>query len=503
MRLLKIIMPLLVLLIGSTAAHAQDEGVVYTLTKRCIPADAVSGYPSSDTYTAGTSVYLNAYAKTGFSFVRWEDEEGNEISTSNGFYYTMPSQDVILIARFEYNPDSPAEPTVPEIKKMANVFFEAYPADGGSTSQSGEYEVGTEIYVSASSASGFRFINWTKNDEVINTYSSFYYTVEEGDQTLAAHFQYDPSSPSEPSEPVFHRNLTLKANPANAVSSFSGDGGHINGSTFTVSATVAPNVYYTFDNWTDENGDIVSETLSFSYTMPNRNSTLTANFRYDFNPPSPDEPGAPSIDDQGIVGKPRMTMQDDTHVLILCATPGATIHYTLDGTEPTTASDVYTDAVFVPGNIIVKAIAVKEGMTDSQVTTYQVTSYHAAMPVIFFESGKIKMTSATEGAAIHYTIDNKNPSADSPVYSAPLDAENDVIVKALASHEGLTDSDIAVYIFKMNEHVMEAPVLTLNEDLQLVITPAVEAGTIRYTLDGTDPDATSTEYSGPVTLTQL
>ncbi|MDE6697728.1 MAG: chitobiase/beta-hexosaminidase C-terminal domain-containing protein, partial [Muribaculaceae bacterium] len=283
-----------------------------------------------------------------------------------------------------------------------------------------------------------------------------------------------------------------------AVYSFYGAGEHINGSSFTVSASQNP--YYIFENWTDESGEEVSEDISFRYIMPNRHTTLTANFHYDFNPANPDEPGSPSIDDQGIVGKPRMTMLDDTHVMILCSTPGATIHYTLDGTEPTTASTVYTEPVFVPGNIVVKAIAVKEGMTDSSVTTYQVTSYRAAMPVIAFEHGKIRMTSATDGAEIHYTIDNSDPTTDSSLYSGLLELEEDVLIKAIATKADLTDSDIAVYVFSKEEHVMKAPTFKLHEDLSLEIIPAVEGGETRYTTDGTDPVATSTLYTGPVRL---
>ena len=56
-------------------------------------------------------------------------------------------------------------------------------------------------------------------------------------------------------------------------------------------------------------------------------------------------------------------------VLITCATPDASIYYTTNGDEPTTASLLYTGTPFtVPATTLVKAIAVKEYMTDSEVT---------------------------------------------------------------------------------------------------------------------------------------
>lgn len=56
-------------------------------------------------------------------------------------------------------------------------------------------------------------------------------------------------------------------------------------------------------------------------------------------------------------------------VTIACATDGATIHYTTDGTEPTAESPVYTEAIAVGETMTIKAIAMKEGMTNSEIAT--------------------------------------------------------------------------------------------------------------------------------------
>ena len=62
---------------------------------------------------------------------------------------------------------------------------------------------------------------------------------------------------------------------------------------------------------------------------------------------------------------------DMVSVTITCATEGASIYYTMDGTTPTENSTFYPDAfVMMDMEFTVKAIAVKEGMVSSEIATY-------------------------------------------------------------------------------------------------------------------------------------
>lgn len=62
------------------------------------------------------------------------------------------------------------------------------------------------------------------------------------------------------------------------------------------------------------------------------------------------------------------TYYQSVEVTMNCATPGASIYYTTDGTEPTTASIAYTGPFSLYNSTTVKAFAVADSMYDSEVT---------------------------------------------------------------------------------------------------------------------------------------
>ena len=59
-----------------------------------------------------------------------------------------------------------------------------------------------------------------------------------------------------------------------------------------------------------------------------------------------------------------------TAVTLTTNTEGATIYYTLDGSNPTNKSVLYNGQIIVSENSVVKAIAEKEGLTSSAISTF-------------------------------------------------------------------------------------------------------------------------------------
>lgn len=83
------------------------------------------------------------------------------------------------------------------------------------------------------------------------------------------------------------------------------------------------------------------------------------------------------------------TFNTPVTVSITCATDGATIHYTTDGSTPTASSTAYSAPLTISATTTVNAIAMKDAMTNSDMATATYTFVALTDPVLIddFESG--------------------------------------------------------------------------------------------------------------------
>ena len=90
-----------------------------------------------------------------------------------------------------------------------------------------------------------------------------------------------------------------------------------------------------------------------------------------------------------------------TNIEITCKTDGATIRYTLDGTDPTEESNVYTAPIYVDGSATVKAKAWKDGTNPSAIVsaiyTYAPPGDYFSEPIeIYGSSGECTIDDNSE-----------------------------------------------------------------------------------------------------------
>ena len=138
------------------------------------------------------------------------------------------------------------------------------------------------------------------------------------------------------------------------------------------------------------------------------------------------------------------TYYEEFDVEITCATEGATIYYTTDGTEPTAESSVYTEPIHVAQDMTLKAIAMMEGYENSGIATADYV-IHTDMIVIFNQDWEGEMdgwTFVTIYGNKPWTIatHNGNKYANANGYNDDVDNDQWCISPAfnLNNYEGVT-----------------------------------------------------------------
>lgn len=199
-------------------------------------------------------------------------------------------------------------------------------------------------------------------------------------------------------------------------------------------------------------------------------------------------------------------------VTIADATPGAAIYYTTNGTAPTASSTLYAKAISVASTQTVQAIAVASGYSSSAASSakYTINLPPAASPTFAPVSGtyslpqSIAITDTTDGASIYYTLDGSTPTTSSTLYSSPIVVSTTTTINAIAAASGYSNSAVATgtYTFPVTATPTFSPAPGIYYPSQAVTLADATAGAaIFYTLDGSAPTTSSTQYSAPVDVT--
>ena len=209
------------------------------------------------------------------------------------------------------------------------------------------------------------------------------------------------------------------------------------------------------------------------------------------------------------------TVDAGATVTISCATEGAVIYYTTDGSTPNASSAKYTGSITVNDDVTIKAIAVKRAWVNSAVATATLTAkkptVKVATPVISPAGGEVEegttvtISCATSGATIYYTTDGNEPTTSSAVYSGAITVNKAMTIKAFAAKDGYTDSEVvsATFTIKASVKKVATPVFSLPSGVyeagaELSVTCATEGAKIYLALDPTWPAEEWVEYSGEI-----
>ncbi|NJM16767.1 MAG: DNRLRE domain-containing protein [Bacteroidales bacterium] len=215
------------------------------------------------------------------------------------------------------------------------------------------------------------------------------------------------------------------------------------------------------------------------------------------------------------------TYEDSIMVSFVLEGGADVFYYTLDGSEPNETSAIYAEPfkLGLTDKTTVKVIAKRNGyyLSNRVFVNFTVLASIKAPEITptvqqQYESVTVTITSPEQvgfngNDSIYYTTDGTEPDNSSLLYAGPfvLNHNPDTLVrniKAVVYGGGGRYSELAAQIYSIaniSEPVI-APAETAQAD-SVVVTITADAGAnIYYTLDGSTPSGTSTQYTAPFVI---
>ena len=203
---------------------------------------------------------------------------------------------------------------------------------------------------------------------------------------------------------------------------------------------------------------------------------------------------------------------------------GAEIFYTTDNTDPKTSNnrqtysgafklDLVSSGSDNPATRVVKVRARKQGRwsVTMRVVTFSITRKLKTPTITIADpSGSGTTGTATLGKVtnygqdIYYTTDDSDPKTDGTKYTAPFSVSSNTKIRCISLLENWLDSEEATPVQK--KFTVKKPSITAGGTFS--VTKSVElsgtttGATIRYTIDGTTPTASSPAYSSAISVTK-
>jgi hypothetical protein len=157
------------------------------------------------------------------------------------------------------------------------------------------------------------------------------------------------------------------------------------------------------------------------------------------------------------------TYTSTQNVTLSTTTADASVYFTIDGSSPTSSSTLYSSPISISVTTTLKAIAVKEGMTNSGILNALYTINTPPNTVVtptatpsagtYTSTQSVTLSTTTAEASIYYTTDGSTPTSSSTLYSSPISIEKTTTLKAIAIKESMDNSSILTAQYTINTPV--------------------------------------------------
>lgn len=196
---------------------------------------------------------------------------------------------------------------------------------------------------------------------------------------------------------------------------------------------------------------------------------------------------------------------EESQTITLTTNETATVYYTLDGSNPTTGSTVYTSPININNTTTIKYFA-RDSVGNSEAVKTSVFTINlpdTTPPVItaspsggtYTASQTVTLTS-NEAATIYYSLDGSNPTTSSTVYSSPIEVSATATLKYIGVDSANNTSTVQSSIYTIN-----LPDTTAPEDVtNLNATPTTTSVDLSWTASVSSDVAGYNIYNGTTKL---
>lgn len=197
-------------------------------------------------------------------------------------------------------------------------------------------------------------------------------------------------------------------------------------------------------------------------------------------------------------------------LIVSSALAGTVVRYTTSGMDPTeTDPEIPVNGQFaINGTQSFRFRAWTTALPPSAVVSAAYV-IQPLPPTISPNSGTytsaqtMTLASPTSETVVRYTTDGTDPTETSPTYVSPFTIATSTTVRARALRTGWTPSTVATAVLTFNYGTLVTPTVSPGSGTYApgqAITLTAPAGSIHYTLDGSEPTPSSPLYLGPIIL---
>lgn len=263
-----------------------------------------------------------------------------------------------------------------------SITAEAWGTGGSVTASASSATTGTAITITITPDNGYELDELMVVDNEMTdidhtpgtTVNTFVFTMPSAPVSIIATFKQSTAYTVTVNQDIEHGTVT-----ATPTSAYAGN---------TITVTVTPDNYYSFNELFVMNGNTAIPTTEsqttnvYTFTMPAANVSVSATFTADQVATPTFTPAAGTYD-------------VDQTVTIACTTQGATIRYTLDGTEPTENATEYTQSITISESATLKAKAFMQGHPASEIASASYVLPTAVADIAAFKAAVAQNTSTT------------------------------------------------------------------------------------------------------------